>query len=207
MPGRFSDLIQSSFEPISPGLPFVYRMGLANLWLFRPLIESRLSAYPHTNAALRTTVAPTIFQAGVKTNVLPAHARAVVNFRIHPNDDVSSVMSYVESTISNPEIEIRMLEGPREASGVSDVRAAPFEQLKRSIWETFDEIPIAPSMFLAATDSRHFHGLTENIYRFRAIRVRPEDRVRLHGTNERLSVANYAEMIQFQIRLLLNTTS
>lgn len=207
MPGRFSDLIQSSFEPISPDLPFVYRMGLANLWLFRPLIASRLSRLPHTNAALRTTIAPTIFEAGVKTNVLPAHARAVVNFRIHPNDDVARVLDYVESTISNPDVQIRVLEGTREASRVSDIRAEPYERLRRSIWETFDEIPIAPSMFLAATDSRHFHGLTENIYRFRAIRVRPEDRDRLHGTNERLSVENYAEMIQFQIRLLLNMIS
>lgn len=206
MPGRFGDLIQRSFEPVSTELPFVYRMGLANLWLFRPVIERRLSQIPHTNAALRTTVAPTIFHAGVKTNVLPAHARAVVNFRIHPNDDVASVLEHVARVINNPEIEIRPLDGAREASRVSNIDVWPYERLKRSIWETFDEIPIAPSIFVAASDSRHFHDLTDNIYRFRPFRARPEDRSRIHGTDERIGVENYAEMVQFQIRLLLNMT-
>lgn len=207
MPGRFADLIQHSFEPVSAELPFIYRTALANLWLFRPLVESQLSRIPHTNAALRTTIAPTIFRAGLKTNVLPAHAEAIVNFRIHPNDDVESVFRHVEQTIDNPEIEIRELDGTREASFVSDLQSEPYELLRHSIWEAFGEIPVAPSMFVAATDSRHFHNLTHDIYRFRPIRATPDDRRRLHGTDERIGVENYAEMIQFQIRLLQNTTS
>jgi carboxypeptidase PM20D1 len=48
--------------------------------------------------------------------------------------------------------------------------------------------------------------VTRNVYRFRPLRARPEDRKRVHGTNERISVDNYLEMIHFQIRLLKNTT-
>ncbi len=207
MPGRFGDLLQRSFEPVSSELPFSYRMGLANLWLFRPLITSRLSEVPHTNAAMRTTIAPTIFRAGMKTNVLPAHAEAIINFRIHPQDDVESVVDHVESTIENPSVEIQTLDGKREASFVSDLNRQSYQRFKRSIWETFGEIPVAPSMFVAATDSRHFHDLTRDIYRFRPIRARPADRTRIHGTDERIAEDNYMEMIHFQIRLLRNTTS
>lgn len=207
MPGRFGDLLQRSFEPVSTELPFVYRMGLANLWLFRPVIESRLSDFPHTNAAMRTTIAPTIFNAGIKTNVLPAHAEAVLNFRVHPDDNVESVVEHVETTIENPAVEVERFDGAREASFVSDLEADSYQQFKTSIWETFGEVPVAPSMFVAATDSRHFHSLTQDIYRFRPIRARPSDRTRLHGTDERIAIDNYEEMIQFQIRLLQNTTS
>lgn len=207
MPGRFGGLVQSTFNPISVELPFLYRAALANLWLFRPLIERQLSAIPHTNAALRTTVAPTMFQAGIRRNVLPAHAEAIVNFRIHPSDDVESVLAYIERTINNPEIEIRVLEGARNPSTISDTESPSFQQLKHSIWETFGEIPIAPSIFVAASDSRYFLELTDNIYRFRPIRARPEDRHRIHGTDERINVENYDEMIQFQIRIIKNTTS
>lgn len=207
MPGRFGGLVQNTFDPISSELPFIYRAALANLWLFRPVIESQLSSIPHTNAALRTTVAPTMFQAGVRRNVLPAQAEAVVNFRIHPADNVQSVRQYVEETVRNPDIDIEQLEGARNPSMISDISTQPFEQLKRSIWETFGEIPIAPSIFVAASDSRYFLDLTQNIYRFRPIRARPDDRERIHGTDERLSVENYDEMIQFQIRLIKNTTS
>lgn len=209
MPARFGDLLRRTFEPVSSELPFVYRMGLANLWLFRPMIVSRLSRLPHTNAAMRTTIAPTIFQSGMKTNVLPAHAEAFLNFRIHPRDSVEGVLNHVQRNIDNPDVEIRSPDPTRdrEASFVSDRTTASYRQIKQSIWETFGEIPIAPSMFVAATDSRHFHNLTRDIYRFRPIRARPSDRSRIHGTDERISTENYLEMVQFQIRLLKNTTS
>ncbi|MEF8866799.1 MAG: M20 family peptidase [Salinibacter sp.] len=207
MPAQFGDLLQRTFEPISAELPFVYRMGLSNLWLFGPLIKRRLAQVPHTNAAMRTTIAPTIFRAGMKTNVLPAHAEATINFRIHPQDSVEAVVDHVRSTIDNPTVEVHRLDGAREASFVSDLDKQAYQQLKRSIWETFGEIPVAPSMFVAATDSRHFHDLTRDIYRFRPIRARPSDRTRLHGTDERIRIDNYLEMIHFQIRLLRNTTS
>ena len=38
------------------------------------------------------------------------------------------------------------------------------------------------------------------------MRARPEDLSRFHGTNERISVANYVEAIQFYHQLLRNTT-
>lgn len=207
MPGRFGGLVQTTFEPLSAELPFVYRMGLANLWLFRPIIESRLSSIPHTNAALRTTVAPTVFQSGVKRNMLPARADAIVNFRIHLDDSVQSVIDYVHRTIDDPDVRIRRLPGSRNPSRVSEIDGWPFREFKQSIWETFGEIPIAPSIFLAASDARHFTGLSDNIYRFRAFRARPSDRTRIHGTDERIAVANYGEMIQFQIQLIRNMTA
>lgn len=207
MPGRFADLVESTLAPISPELPFAYRAVLANRWLFRPLLEARLSKIPYTDAALRTTFAPTMFSAGVKENVLPATASAVVNARIHPSDSIRAVVEHVEETISNPEIDIRVMERAREPSVVSDTEAAPYQQLRRSIQETFPGMPVAPSLFVAITASRHYQGLTPNIYRFRAIRARPEDGPRVHGTGERLSVDNYREMIQFKARLLVNTTS
>jgi len=207
MPARFGDLLQRTFAPISSELPFVYRMGLANLWLFRPLIKSRLARVPHTNAAMRTTIAPTLFRAGMKTNVLPAHAEATLNFRIHPQDSVEAVVDHVRSTVDNPTVEVHRVDDGREASFVSDLDKRAYQQFKRSIWETFGEIPVAPSMFVAATDSRHFHDLTRDIYRFRPIRARPSDRTRIHGTDERISIDNYLEMIHFQIRLIRNTTS
>jgi len=209
MPAHFGDLLRRTFEPVSSELPFVYRMGLSNLWLFEPLIKSRLASLPHTNAAMRTTIAPTIFRAGMKTNVLPAHAEAFVNFRIHPRDSVGGVVRHVRRTIENPDVEIKSPDDTRdrEASSVSNLTADSYGQLKQSIWETFGDIPISPSMFVAATDSRHFHNLTRDIYRFRPIRARPPDRSRIHGTDERINTDNYLEMVQFQIRLLKNTTS
>ena len=58
---------------------------------------------------------------------------------------------------------------------------------------------------VAATDSRHYTDVTDNIFRFSPVRATSEDLKRYHGTNERLSVANYADMIRFYRRLIENT--
>lgn len=207
MPGRFDDLVKNTFEPMAPDLPFVYRMGLANLWLFRPIIERELTNIPHTNAAIRTTVAPTIIQGGIKENVLPARASAILNFRIHPRDDVDGVIQYVRDTIENDEIMIRTMPRARNPSVVSDHEAPAYQQLRQSVKEVFPNTPVTPSIFIAASDSRHFRELTRNIYRFRPIRARPGDQTRIHGTDERIGVDNYLEMVQFQIRFIMNSTS
>ncbi|NBB86318.1 MAG: M20 family peptidase [Bacteroidetes bacterium] len=207
MPGRFGDLVQQTFAPLASELPFLYRMGLTNLWLFRPLVKRQLATIPHANAALRTTAAPTIFRAGVKENVLPARASAIVNFRIHPHDSIAAVEAHVKRVVANDDILIRRMPRAREPSEVSDTEAPAYYHLRQSIQEVFSDTPVAPSIFIATSDARHFRELTQNIYRFRPIRARPEDQRRIHGTNERIGVDNYAEMVQFQIRLIMNSTS
>ena len=68
--------------------------------------------------------------------------------------------------------------------------------------ELFPGTLVAPGLMIAATDSRHFQDVSEHIYRFSPVRARPEDLPRFHGTNERIAVANLAELIRFYHRLL-----
>jgi carboxypeptidase PM20D1 len=44
----------------------------------------------------------------------------------------------------------------------------------------------------AGSDSHHFVDIADSIYRFSPVRAKPEDLSRLHGTNERIAVANLA---------------
>ena len=48
---------------------------MANLWFFGWLVELIMAADPTTDAAQRTTTAPTILSAGVKTNIVPMEVR------------------------------------------------------------------------------------------------------------------------------------
>ena len=58
---------------------------------------------------------------------------------------------------------------------------------------------------LGGTDSRYFDAVAEHIYKFSPVRARPEDLKRFHGTNERVSSANYIELIQFYHQLISNS--
>ena len=44
--------------------------------------------------------------------------------------------------------------------------------------------------------------LSANIFKFSPVRAGPEDLSRFHGTNERISLANLAELVRFYHRLL-----
>jgi len=205
--GKVDGLVKRTMEAIGPQMPFLYRIVMANLWLFRPLVKRELAQMPATKAALSTTIATTIFESGIKENVLPTQARAIVNFRIHPNDSVESVREHVVRAINDPKVQIRKLHGSINPSHVSDVFHPTYKSLKRTIKEVFPEVVVAPTLMVGATDARHYAELTENIFRFIPLRAEESDLDRVHGTNERLSKHNYHEMIFFYTRLLENTVS
>ena len=57
---------------------------------------------------------------------------------------------------------------------------------------------------IGGTDSRHMKEITDYIFRFSPVRATAEDLPRFHGTNERMAVITYVELIGFYHRLLTN---
>lgn len=204
MKGHYKGLITKTFEPLIPYMSYTQRLAFNNTWLFRPFIKRKLSQNAATNAALRTTAAKTVFEAGFKENVLPVTGRVIINFRVHPNNTIEEVEEYVRDRIRNDDIHVRVMDRARQPSPVSDTGSEPYQMLQETIKEAFPEVLVAPSLFVAASDARHFLDLSDNIYRFRPIRATHEDRTRVHGIDERISVENYLEMVQFQTRLIEN---
>jgi len=64
---------------------------------------------------------------------------------------------------------------------------------------------IPPSLLVAATDSRHYAGLTKNVFRFLPITLGPEDTTRYHGIDERISVRDYQRLVRFYAQLIRNS--
>jgi carboxypeptidase PM20D1 len=190
-------------EALAPHMSFTMRMVFANQWLFRPVIESQMSASPSTNASIRTTTAATMFEAGVKENVLPTRARAVVNFRIMPGDSVASVVEHARRTVNDTRVEIHPLAGfGSEPSPVSPTDTFGYHSIETSIRTVFPEVLVAPGLVLGAVDLRHFENLSDNLYRFSPIWLEPNDLDRLHGLNERISVEHYGRMVEFYYVLI-----
>ena len=63
---------------------------------------------------------------------------------------------------------------------------------------------VAPGLMVGGTDSHHFEGIADDVYKFSPVRATSEDLKRFHGTNERISIDNYVELIQFYHQLLRN---
>lgn len=208
-PARLDGATAEMFGRVGPHLPFGRRLVFANRWLFDPLLLRILTSDPSTAAVVRTTIAPTIFRSGVRDNVLPVRASAVVNFRVLPGETLADVEAHVRAAIDDPRITIRPFGDQVEPSPVSPGDSEAFRVLERSIREVYpsDDLIVSPYLVVGGTDAKHFAALSDNVYRFAATTLRPEDLDRFHGTDERIAVDDYARMIRFFYQLLRNTNS
>lgn len=207
MPAKVDKLVKNSLVGMIPGLSYPFRLIFANIWMFQLALKRILTGRPETDATLRTTTATTIFESGMKENLIPTMARAVVNFRIHPNDTVDDVVRHVEKTINDKNVCVSKLNGYINPSNISSPANSNYKKLADTIRQVFPGVSVSPSLMIGATDARHYSHLTENVYRFFPLRANQDDLDRVHGTNERILISNYAEIIQFYARFMLNTAS
>src|SRR4051812_42604411 len=185
LPAELKGVAREMFETMAPEMSGFQRVALSNLWLFAPLVRAQLEKAGSTNAMLRTTTALTIVQGGNKDNVIPGQAEATVNFRIMPGESRATVMQHVRDKVG-PEFELSELPGAVDPTGVSPTHAPSYQILNRTVRSLFPDVIVTPALYVAGSDSHHFTGLTDNIYRFSPVRVKPEDLKRLHGSNERI---------------------
>ena len=204
-PARLSAPARAMFEFLGPEMAWSKKLVLANLWLFEPLLKKQLSRSPLTNALIRTTAAPTMIHAGVKENVLPSAASAVINLRLAPGDTIAGAAARVRDVIRDRGVEVKPLPVRIEPSEVSDTRSSAFALLHRTIRQTAPQALVAPALLVAATDSRHYQPLTKNIFRFLPITLRPEDVKRYHGVNERIAIEDYERCVRFYVQLVRNS--
>jgi carboxypeptidase PM20D1 len=205
LPMHVRGTVAEMFDTLAPEMSGMNRVVLSNLWLFKPLLLREFEKSGPTEATVRTTTALTIFNAGDKDNVLPGNAQATVNFRLLPGDTQASVTDHVRTIIDNEKISIAPFPGNTDPPPVTGTAGRSYAALNRTIREVFPDVVVAPGLMVAATDSRHYAEIADNIFRFSPVRANSEDLKRFHGTNERLSIEGYADMIRFYRRLIENT--
>ena len=205
LPAKLDGPTKLMFKAIGGEMSFLPRVIMANQWLFEGLIERIFSSSPAGSAVIRTTTAPTIISGGIKDNVIPAQARAMINFRIIPGDTPEGIVKMVKDIIDDPRVEVKHPEGQfgREPAPVSDPTADQFKFLTQNIYDVFPEVVVVPGISPGGTDTKHFLDLSPNIYRFSGIgKTDDSDMKRIHGIDERIGVKAYEKGIQFYIHLM-----
>lgn len=226
-PASLDGPTRAMLETIAPDASPGMRTVLGNLWLFGPLVKRQMAATPEGSALLRTTTAATMFNAGVKDNVLPITAEAVVNFRIRPGETVQSTLDRVQRVIGDPRIQVDVAYdgAAQDPSPVSDPAGAAYRVLARSIHETLgngpaaagpdtgdpdtgapDEPPLVviPYLVVGGTDAKYYSGRSPNVFRFLPVDFGDAGLGAIHGTDERIAVSDFADAVRFFQRLIRN---
>jgi carboxypeptidase PM20D1 len=83
-----------------------------------------------------------------------------------------------------------------EASPVSATDTLLYFQLGSAIRQAFPQAAVGPYLVQGATDSRHYTGLSGQVFRFSPYLVNNEDLKTIHGVNEHISLDNLEKMAQ-----------
>jgi carboxypeptidase PM20D1 len=188
---------------LAPDLSLTNRMAVANEWLFAPLLRQRMAGSPAALALMGTTVAPTMIAGGVRPNVLPGEATAMINLRIHPRDSAQYLLRRARQAVAGLDgVTVEWAEEPREASPISSTTSSSYALIAALSRAVLPDAPVAPGLVIAGTDSRHYAEVAENIYRFQPLLLSAADLEMPHGLNERMTLVNYERMIRFYVGLM-----
>ncbi|HWB76317.1 MAG TPA: M20 family peptidase [Nannocystaceae bacterium] len=202
MPAELRGPARAMIDRLTPELGFGPRLALANLWLLEPPLRWVLAKNPATDAIIRTTTAPTVLDAGSADNVLAAHARAVVNFRVLPGDTVEDVEAHIRDAIADDTITVRCTTKCWGPSPTARIDTESFAALQRAILWVWPDAIVSPSLVVGATDARHYTAVADDVYRFLPMRLSEVDRARLHGTDERIGEAELEAGVRFYLAVL-----
>jgi carboxypeptidase PM20D1 len=195
------------FRYLGAYLPFYFRLVLANQWLFKGPIRARMTADPRTNALVRTTTAVTMISGGMKDNLLPAQARAAVNFRLMPGDRIADLEMHARKIIHDEAVQLHIPEGAAwEASPMTPFDSPISKGLLKTLGQVYPEAVAVPFLVPGTTDSRHYIPVCENIFKFSPFLISTEELSTVHSTNEHITQASLARMVQFYIQLVKNWT-
>lgn len=205
-PARLDGATEAMLTYIAPEMDFLPRLMIGNLWLTRSLMTDFMLQDRSGAAMVRTTTAVTIMEGGVKENVLPIKARAVVNHRILPGDTVESVTDRAREVIDDDRVQITAFPWNADPSPVSDPSSEAFQLIGRTLLEIEpDRVLIAPYLVIGGTDAKYYSGRSDAVFRFLPV-VGDDDVMKMvHGTNERVSIENLERAVRFFVQLIRNT--
>jgi len=182
-------------------------------WHIVPDHEDQFIKYmltgPQTTAMLHTTTAVTVVNGGIKENVLPPFATALVNFRILQGETVQSVIDQVKKVIDDDRVEVTADPATSiDPSPVSDPYGKEYKLIEKSIRQTWDlpGLVVSPYLVIGGADAKYFAAsIAKNVYRFTAVRVESAaDAGRWHGVNERVLVDEFPRSIGFFHQFIVN---
>jgi carboxypeptidase PM20D1 len=203
IPARLDGATAAFFDWLTPEMPFGPRLALANTWLTWPLVRRSFARSAALDASLRTTTALTVVKAGVKDNVVPRTAEALINFRVLPGDTTAAIQAHLVRAIGDARVTLTPLEASRaEPTAVSRSDSRFFHAIATAVREVFPGTIVAPALFLGATDGRQYARVAEDVYRFQPILMTSEDLPRIHGTDERVAIRSLGDAVRFYRRFL-----
>jgi acetylornithine deacetylase/succinyl-diaminopimelate desuccinylase-like protein len=144
-------------------------------------------------AMLRTTVSPTMLNAGLKVNVIPNVAKAELDVRRLPGETRREIEMRFRKIVNDPAIEIEPEPGQEMPSTEpSSLTTALYQAMERVFHDAGGKAVVVPYMSRGATDGSYLRKKGMAVYGV-PVFVRQGVESRAHGNDERLSPGNLSD--------------
>ena len=200
MPVQLTPPIKAYIESISAyNTSFFSKMAQSNLWLFTSIVTNTMTTQPNSNALVRTTLVPTVFNSGVRDNVIPTFATAYVNSRILPGQTSKDVFDYVQKLIDDTSIKITYYNNYKtEPSSTTQVNSKYYNRVAQVIKSVVKDVVVAPMLMVGATDSRNYRDISEGVVNFTPL----TNAKGYHGIDERLLITDFQKCFNYYTLLI-----
>jgi carboxypeptidase PM20D1 len=142
---------------------------------------------------------PTVFNSGVRDNVIPTFATAYINSRILPGQSSKEVYEYVKKTINDTNIKITYYKNyMTEPSPTTDVNSKYYKRVEKAVRAVVKDVVVAPMLMVGATDSRNYREVSEGVVNFTPL----TDAKGYHGIDERLQISDFQKCFNFYTILI-----
>jgi acetylornithine deacetylase/succinyl-diaminopimelate desuccinylase-like protein len=160
---------------------------------------------PFLYSNLRTSVVPTILDAGFRRNVIPSKAEAMLDIRMLPDEDVEAFYEQMAAIIDNPAIEIVPERVYRPVAAPSGIDNEMFQVIEDVASRLYPQSTTVPFMSTGATDMSQLRAKGVDAYGIGPARTREEmnSRFGAHSDDERIAEESLKDMTRFLWEVVL----
>jgi acetylornithine deacetylase/succinyl-diaminopimelate desuccinylase-like protein len=190
---------------ISPPAEATLYENVANPEMTEDIQQHFLETFPYHYSILRSSVVPTVIDAGFRRNVIPSEATAILDIRMLPDEDVEAFYQSLAAVIDDPRIEIVPERIYRPAAPPSAIDNEMFQTLERVAVEMYPRTTVLPVMSTGATDSAQLRAKGMQCYGIGPARTADEinSGYGAHGDNERVAEDAFVNMVEYLWRVVI----
>ncbi len=158
-----------------------------------------LENFPYHYSIMRTSVVPTVMDAGFRKNVIPSEASAILDIRMLPDENVDGFYKQLANVIDDPRITIIPEPIYRPAAPPSAIDNEMFAVLERVSARLHPDATVLPTMQTGATDMAQVRAKGVQAYGIGAGRTVEEINSGrgAHGDDERIAEVEFIRLVRF----------
>jgi acetylornithine deacetylase/succinyl-diaminopimelate desuccinylase-like protein len=151
---------------------------------------------------LRNTFSPTMINAGQGQNVIPAKAEAYVDCRLVPGVTLDDLRQELTQVIDDAAIEIEFVKASVGTESSSEGEL--FGAIREAVAAERPAAIVVPYLTSGGTDCKHFRPRGITCYGHIPFELDDKELERIHGIDERVSLANLQLGLRVLMRIVLN---